>query len=320
MHDVWVYAQSKATIADLSDALAELGFAPHYLGAGEPLMPTGQDGPPRRPSLAAVVAGPGESLPSELFNRISAAEELDDVGLLLVVEPEHLRSYPGLATAYELLVRPFSVAGARGARCTGDAGRRRNGGQFARQGRVARARSRGNIKITIDGQSVGLCLHGVRAVEVPDDAPEPRLPARAKRCWARVGPRLLRRCEDGRRPHPPRPCEARPGAGGADQDGAECRLPVRAAGPGRRCPAYSAAERDGTAGAAVASSQPKRCRRGRRAISSTIASPRPVPPGPRPSLPPAEARRLDPQTLAESHRPRRQHAARRSRSTGARTG
>ena len=26
MHDVWVYAQSKATVADISTALAELGF------------------------------------------------------------------------------------------------------------------------------------------------------------------------------------------------------------------------------------------------------------------------------------------------------
>ena len=55
------------------------------------------------------MAGPGESLPGEVFDRISAAEELDGVGLLLVVEPEHLRSNPGLATEYELLVRPFSI-------------------------------------------------------------------------------------------------------------------------------------------------------------------------------------------------------------------
>ena len=92
MHDVWVYAQSKTTVSELSTALAELGFSPHYLGTGQPLMPSGHDGPPRRPSLAAVVAGPGEPLPSDLFDRISDAEELDDVGLLLVVEPEHLRS------------------------------------------------------------------------------------------------------------------------------------------------------------------------------------------------------------------------------------
>ena len=35
MRDVWVYAQSKATVADVSVALAELGFAPHYIGTGE---------------------------------------------------------------------------------------------------------------------------------------------------------------------------------------------------------------------------------------------------------------------------------------------
>jgi DNA-binding winged helix-turn-helix (wHTH) protein len=110
MADVWVYAQSKANVQDVSFALAELGFAPHYVGPGESPVPTALEGSTlRRPSLAAVVAGPGEPLPSELFDRISAAEELDDVGLLLVVEPEHLQSYPGLATAYELLVRPFSI-------------------------------------------------------------------------------------------------------------------------------------------------------------------------------------------------------------------
>ena len=110
MRDVWVYAQSRATVDDVSFALAELGFAPRYLGTGEPPVPSDLDGPARRrPSLAAVVAGPGEPLPTELFDRISAAEERDEVGLLLVVEPEHLQSYPGLATAYELLVRPFSI-------------------------------------------------------------------------------------------------------------------------------------------------------------------------------------------------------------------
>jgi DNA-binding response OmpR family regulator len=110
MHDVWVYAQSKASVDDVSVALAELGFAPHYVGSGQSPIPAALEGSAlRRPSLAAVVAGPGEPLPSELFDRINSTEELDDVGVLLVVEPEHLQSYPGLATAYELLVRPFSI-------------------------------------------------------------------------------------------------------------------------------------------------------------------------------------------------------------------
>src|SRR5260221_4991129 len=110
MHDVWVYAQSKASIDEVSVALAELGFAPHYVGNGETAVPLTTEGLTlRRPSLAAVVAGPGEPLPSELFDRISSSEELDDVGVLLVVEPEHLQTYAGLATAYELLVRPFTI-------------------------------------------------------------------------------------------------------------------------------------------------------------------------------------------------------------------
>ena len=154
MHDVWVYAQSKATVADLSTALAELGFAPHYLGTGQPLMPSWQDGPSRRPSLAAVVAGPGEPLPSELFDRISDAEELDDVGLLLVVEPEHLRSYPGLATAYELLVRPFSVAEleVRVARATQDIVGTEDT-SLVKAGPLELNLAK--YQVTIDGQSVG---------------------------------------------------------------------------------------------------------------------------------------------------------------------
>jgi DNA-binding response OmpR family regulator len=155
MHDVWVYAQNKATIADISVALAELGFAPHYLGNGKSLVPVAPEGSTiRRPSLAAVVAGPGEMLPSELFDRISDAEELDDVGLLLVVEPEHLRSYPGLATAYELLVRPFSVAEleVRVARATQDIVGTEDS-SLVRAGSLELNLAK--YQVTIDGRSVG---------------------------------------------------------------------------------------------------------------------------------------------------------------------
>jgi len=111
MQDVWVYGPSKGSATDLNAALAELGFAPHYLGLGQPVIPTPTDGSTaRRPSLAALVAGPDEPLPAELFDRINAAEELEDVGLLLVVDTEHLRSFPTLAGTHELLVRPFSLA------------------------------------------------------------------------------------------------------------------------------------------------------------------------------------------------------------------
>ena len=110
MRDVWVYAQSRETADDLASALAELGFAPHYVGTGESPLPAPRDGTPlRRPSLAAIVAGPGQPIPSALFDRLSSAEELDDVGVLLIVELEHLESYPGLTSEAELLVRPFSI-------------------------------------------------------------------------------------------------------------------------------------------------------------------------------------------------------------------
>ena len=155
MRDVWVYAQNKESVDDVSVALAELGFAPQYVGTGESPVPARLDGTTlRRPSLAAVVAGPGEPLPSELFDRISAAEELDDVGLLLVVEPEHLQSYPGLATAYELLVRPFSIHEfeVRVARATQDV-------VGSDDSSVVRAGSLelnlATYQVTVDGTSVG---------------------------------------------------------------------------------------------------------------------------------------------------------------------
>jgi hypothetical protein len=154
MPDAWVYARSKSNVDDVSYALAELGFAPHFVAAGESPVPNLPEGSARRrPTLAAVVAGPGEPLPSELFDRISAAEELDEVGLLLVVEPEHLRSYPGLATAYELLVRPFSIheLEVRVARATQDV----TGGDPSAVVRAGTLElNLANYQVTVDGVSV----------------------------------------------------------------------------------------------------------------------------------------------------------------------
>jgi hypothetical protein len=155
MHDVWVYAQSRASVDDVSFALAELGFAPHYVGTGEsPVLAVPAGSALRRPSLAAVVAGPGEPLPNELFDRINSTEELDDVGVLLVVEPEHLQSYPRLATGYELLVRPFSIPEleVRVARATQDL-------VGADDGTVVRAGALelnlATYQVTIEGRPVG---------------------------------------------------------------------------------------------------------------------------------------------------------------------
>jgi DNA-binding response OmpR family regulator len=155
MRDVWIYAQTRASVDDVSVALAELGFAPHYVTIGESPVPTALQGATvRRPSLAAVVAGPGEPLPSDLFDQISAAHELDDVGVLLVVEPEHLQSYPGLTTAYELLVRPFTIPEleVRVARATQDLG-------GPDESSVVRAGplelNLATYQVTIDGASVG---------------------------------------------------------------------------------------------------------------------------------------------------------------------
>jgi DNA-binding response OmpR family regulator len=132
MRDVWLYAARREAASELGSALAELGFTPRYLGGGEPLVPSGS--PPRKPALAVVVTGPGEPPQSELVGRIATAEELEDVGLLLALEPEHLNAYGDLSAAHELLVRPFSLAEleARVARATRD-------GHGAEDGTIVRA-------------------------------------------------------------------------------------------------------------------------------------------------------------------------------------
>jgi DNA-binding response OmpR family regulator len=116
MTDVWVYAASRESATGICDALAELGFGPRYLGAGEPVVPPSLG----RPSLAVVVCGPDERADSDLLDRLGATRELDDVGLLLAATPEQLDSCAGLTVADELVVAPFTLAelDARVARAT----------------------------------------------------------------------------------------------------------------------------------------------------------------------------------------------------------
>jgi DNA-binding response OmpR family regulator len=116
MADVWVYAASRESATGISDALAELGFGPRFLGNGEPVAPPSLG----RPALAVLVCGPDERADSDLLGRLGAARELDDVGLLLAATPEQLDSCAGLTVADELVVAPFTLAelDARVARAT----------------------------------------------------------------------------------------------------------------------------------------------------------------------------------------------------------
>jgi len=110
MRDVWIYAPSRDATETVGHALAELGFAPHYVGSGEITGQSAAETFPSRPSLAVVVAGPDEAVPSDLLDHLWDNESLDDLlPVLVVVEAQHLGAYASLAASFELLVSPFSI-------------------------------------------------------------------------------------------------------------------------------------------------------------------------------------------------------------------
>ncbi len=121
MRDVWVYAPTRGATGEISSALAELGYGPRYAGTGEPLIPATLGDPSiAMPSLVVIVRGSDGD--GGLLTRLGDTPELADVGVLLAVSPEQLRSCPGLTAADELLVAPFTLAelAARVARATSD--------------------------------------------------------------------------------------------------------------------------------------------------------------------------------------------------------
>jgi DNA-binding response OmpR family regulator len=104
MADAWIYSRTRTDAEELSRALVQLGYTPRHVGADE-LVPSGRDGARlRRPELAAIVDRPA------LVQRIRNSEELRDVPLLLVAEPEELSGHDEATLAHELVVRPFSLA------------------------------------------------------------------------------------------------------------------------------------------------------------------------------------------------------------------
>jgi DNA-binding response OmpR family regulator len=110
MGDVWLYASTRETASEVGSALAELGYSPRYLDPQRELTPAaGWNGWARPPELAVVVTAPGEEPQLELLDRLHSSTELNEAPVLLAVDPEHLAAAPGLASAHELLVKPFSI-------------------------------------------------------------------------------------------------------------------------------------------------------------------------------------------------------------------
>jgi DNA-binding response OmpR family regulator len=105
MADAWIYARTRTDAADLTLALAELGYTPRHVDGADTLVPSGRDGAElRRPELAAIVDRP------QLVHRLRDSAALKDVPLLLVAEPEGIPTPDEATLAHELVVRPFSLA------------------------------------------------------------------------------------------------------------------------------------------------------------------------------------------------------------------
>ncbi|MDX6504179.1 MAG: hypothetical protein QOE29_1304 [Gaiellaceae bacterium] len=101
--DAWIYADTRESARELGGPLAELGFSPRLVSAGD-LLPTGDGASIGRPALAVVVA---PNAP-DLIQRLRADEGLRDVPLLLAAEAGQIDA--DAAEVDELLIRPFSSA------------------------------------------------------------------------------------------------------------------------------------------------------------------------------------------------------------------
>ena len=108
MSDAWIYGEDGDLAGELARTLAELGFSPRRVNANGALVPsTGDPRDARRPALVVVAAAAREPAPGELLVRLRDHDELGDVPLLAVIDPEHLSSADAMSAAQELLVLPF---------------------------------------------------------------------------------------------------------------------------------------------------------------------------------------------------------------------
>jgi two-component system, OmpR family, alkaline phosphatase synthesis response regulator PhoP len=108
--DAWIYTADNDLGAELCRLLAELGFSPRRVSANGTLLPAGDGGDARRPSLVVVAAGPDEPAPDALVSRLVDHDELGEVPLVAALDAEHLdNARCTLDAAQELLVLPFAA-------------------------------------------------------------------------------------------------------------------------------------------------------------------------------------------------------------------
>jgi DNA-binding response OmpR family regulator len=111
MQDAWIYTEDAELASALARNLAELGYSPRRVAANGSLMPTGPDAEGvRRPRLVVVAAGPAESPPDVLAERLRDHEELGEVPRVAALDAGHLPAPRTLDAVDELLVLPCCVA------------------------------------------------------------------------------------------------------------------------------------------------------------------------------------------------------------------
>src|SRR5687767_14473225 len=109
MRDVWIYAAAREGAAELTSALAELGFGARYAGDGARLVPRAAGGSIGRPLLAAVAVSAEDGPGAGLVGRLRASDDLGHVPILLAAAPGALPRCDGLDAADELIVAPYSL-------------------------------------------------------------------------------------------------------------------------------------------------------------------------------------------------------------------
>jgi DNA-binding response OmpR family regulator len=111
VQDAWIYTEDAELASALARNLAELGYSPRRVAANGSLMPTGPDAEGvRRPGLVVVAAGPAESPPDVLAERLRDHAELGEVPRVAALDAGHLPAPRTLDAVDELLVLPYCAA------------------------------------------------------------------------------------------------------------------------------------------------------------------------------------------------------------------
>ena len=99
MGEAWIYG---APDAELTNVLAEMGFAPRRVTANGSLRPEGDGGAPARPPDLALVLGD-----AALCARLENDEDMGDVPLVVAVEGDELEDGGAIHEGHELIVLPL---------------------------------------------------------------------------------------------------------------------------------------------------------------------------------------------------------------------